>query len=140
MAGTIAIVAVLVLIYLFLFRALLTLVLLGAASVALIQQKLSHSKKKGVNRLGRLDERLTFSVERLVIGEKQFECSQLEKFEIDAADFVGKDFWGISPGVGNYIEFTHQGTEYAYQFQVKRPGDLKLLSQLEKAILTSIRR
>ena len=60
----------------------------------------------------------------------------LEKFEITADDVVGKSagFMGSSQGTDNFIEFTQQGVDYSFQFQVKRNADLKTLFELEKAI------
>lgn len=105
-------------------------------SYALIQLKINNNKKKGANRFGSLVERLTLTNDLLTIGDKKFNTSEFEKFEITADDYLGKstDFFGSSAGTDNFIEFTQRGTDYSFQFQVKRRTDLKLLFELEKGI------
>lgn len=130
-----------ILVYIFLFRGLIAILMLGGLSYALIQLKINDNKKKGANRFGSLVERLTLTQDLLTIGDKSFNTRDFEKFEITADDFLGKstDFFGSSSGTDNFIEFTQQGKDYSYQFQVKRRTDLKLLFELEKVIKTNVR-
>ena len=106
-----------------------------------VQLKINDNKKKGANRFGSLVERLTLTKDLLTIGDKQFNTGDFEKFEIIADDFLGKstDFFGSSAGTDNFIEFTQQGTDHSFQFQVKRRTDFKLLIEIEKAIKTNVR-
>jgi hypothetical protein len=126
----------LVCVWLFLFRGLLTLALLVGLAISIIQLKLSDIKKKGPNRFGSLPTRLSLNSERLIIGDDTLLIADLEKFEIIADDFVGKpgELFAISDGVDNYIEFLRNGVEYSFQFCVRRQSDLKILSQIEKEI------
>ena len=130
-----------ILVYIFLFRGLLAILMLGGMSYALIQLKINDNRKKGANRFGSLAERLTLTNDLLTIGDSQFNTGDFENFEITADDFLGKstDFFGSSTGTDNFIEFTQHGTEYSFQFQVKRRTDLKLLFEIEKAIKTNVR-
>ena len=130
-----------ILVYIFLFRGLIAILMLGGMSYTLIQLKINDNKKKGANRFGSLVERLTLTKDLLTIGDKQFNTGDFEKFEIIADDFLGKstDFFGSSAGTDNFIEFTQQGTDHSFQFQVKRRTDFKLLIEIEKAIKTNVR-
>jgi hypothetical protein len=134
-------IAVFVVGYFLFLRGLLPLLIIGGISFALIQLKMTASKKKGANRFGSLVERLILTTELLTIGDKQYKLDELEKFDIDASDFLGKpgDFLASSEGTDNFIEFTLNGVDHSFQFQVKRKTDLKLLSEIDKQIKHSIR-
>jgi hypothetical protein len=128
-----------VLVFIFLFRGILGFLILGGMSYTLIHLKISDNKKKGANRFGSLVERLILTQDLLTIGDKQFKIDQLNNFKIDADDFLGmsSDFLGVSTGTDNFIQFTQGGTNYSFQFQVRRSTDLKLLAEISKQLITT---
>ena len=129
-------IVIFILTFIFLFRGLLAILILGGMSYTLIQLKLTDIKKKGANRFGRLVEKLTLTKDLLTIDDNHYRIKEMNKFEIDADDYVGKptDFLIPSAGVDNFIEFSLNGTDHSIQFQVKRRTDLKLLSDISKEV------
>src|SRR5689334_3061165 len=105
-------IAVFITVYFFFLGGVLPLVIIGGISLALIRLKINANNKKGANRFGSLVDRLTLTTELLTVGEKEFKIEQLEKFELDANDFLGRptDLFGMSDGTGNFIEFVQGET------------------------------
>jgi hypothetical protein len=128
-----------VMVFIFLFRGILGLLILGSLAYTLVQLKINENKKKGANRFGSLVEPLVLTRELLTVGKKEFRIENLQDFKIEAVDFLDKpaDFFGTSAGIDNWINFKLDGTEYSFQFQVRKIADLKILSKIAESIKIS---
>lgn len=114
----------------------LGLIVVVAIAFFLIRLKIQDDQKKGARRFGSLTEKFILSADSLTIGDVTYKIKELEKVEIIADDFVGGPggIFSSSVGVDNYVDFSSNGRDFSYQFQIKNRNDLKTVKEIVRSL------
>jgi hypothetical protein len=127
-----------VVVFIFYLMHIPTIGMFGGVSLAftLFKMKIEDDKKKGVRRLGHLIDKLVISDDSITFGNLMVPDKDLRNVLIYAGDYEGRgsDFFGLSYGTDNRIEFEFKGNKYSFQFQVRKKADLKLINDIALVI------